>query len=57
MTKQLLLSKGEHLGFCPMKGDLYSVESGLLIFGKPQYRIYSLKGESISELISFQVIR
>lgn len=57
MTTQVLLSKGEHLGFCPQKGDLYSVESGLSIFGKPQYRIYSLKGDSVNELIAFQIIR
>lgn len=53
MTIEIVKSKGEYLGHCPQKGDIYSVPSGHDQKGNQKYAIVSLIMGGINTLLVY----
>ena len=53
MTVNHAFTSGEHLGYCPLKGDIYSVPVGADRVGNKKYVIVSIHNNHLSYLIDY----
>lgn len=53
MRKEQIITEGEYLGYCPQKGDLYTIYKGTTTDGKKKYEIWSVNGDWVTPLIDF----
>lgn len=57
MNLKHIMRNGEYLGYCPVKGYLYSLFSCFDDKGNALYRIYSIKNNKIEKLIEFSATK
>lgn len=55
MTVNQAMTQGEYLGYCPLKGDIYSVPMQANHYGNKKYVIVCIRHGALSYLIDYTV--